>query len=151
MVLIFTPLVSHAQWNNHSRHRGHHQEHNNSYFWQDVERRLDRQESRISRGIDKGQLTHREMKKLKREQRHVAKQARHLKRHDYLSRSDKREMMEHLDYVGHKIKSLKHNGNHMHRERNRHRYTNRQRNYYRNDPVLSWANNNSSVGLYFRF
>lgn len=157
MVLMIIPFTSHAEWNNHFRHQSHHQERNSSYFWQDIDHRLNRQDARIERGIEQGQLTRREIRKLKREQRHVAKQVRHLKRHDYLSHDDKREVSEHLGYVSNKIRKLKHNEHYVHRERNHYSHNSRAHrndrysNFYRNDRHLSWANNNSSVGLYFRF
>jgi len=154
MVLMFTPFVSHAEWNNHFKHNNHERKHNNSFFWQDVERRQYRQESRIDKGIEKGQLTRREVRKLHKEQKHVAKQIRHIRRDNRLSRGDRREVMEHLDYVSDKIRSLKHNQRYAHRKNHNKKvnqgYSN-NRNSYRNDRYLSWANNASSAGIYFRF
>lgn len=146
MVLMLIPFAGHAEWNGHSKHRNNEQRHNNSYFWQDVERRQYKQQSRIDRGIDKGQLTRREIKKLRREQKHVAKQIRHMKRHNYLSRRAKSEVMERLDFVSEKIRALKHNEYYVRRGR----FSNDNRNY-RADRYLSWANNDSSAGIYFRF
>jgi len=158
VVLMFTPFVSHAEWNNHYKHDNHERGRNNSSFWQNVEHRQFRQETRIERGIKKGQLTRREARKLHREQKHVAKQIRHLRRHKYLNKRDRREVVEHLDYVSEKIRALKHNRhyakqhNHGRRKQNRHVYSNdNNRNYYGNNSLLSWANNDSSAGIYFRF
>lgn len=156
MVLMLIPFASHAEWSGHSKHRNHEHRHNNSYFWQDVEHRQYRQQSRIDRGIDKGQLTRREIKKLRREQKHIAKQVRNMKRHNYLNKRDKREVMEHLDFVSDKIRTLKHNKHYARRNRsshdghNQHVYSNENRNY-RSDRYLSWANSDSSAGIYFRF
>jgi len=155
---MLIPFVSHAEWSGHSKHRNHEHKHNNSYFWQDIEHRQYKQDSRIERGIEKGQLTRREAKKLHREQRHVAKQIKHLKRHNHISRSDKREVVEHLDYVSQKIRALKHNqhyahrDSHNHKKQQRHTYSNdKRRDYYGNNRMLSWANDVASAGLYFRF
>lgn len=156
VVLMLVPFVSHAEWNNHFKHRNHEHKHNNSYFWQGIEHRQYRQKSRIDRGIDKGQLTRREIKKLRREQKHVAKQVRHMKRHHHLSRRDKREVMEHLDFVSDKIRTLKHNNHYARKNRrnnhnhNIYSHVNDHRTY-RNDRYLSWANNDASAGVYFRF
>lgn len=58
------PFAGHAEWKGHSKHRNNEQRHNNSYFWQDVEHRQYRQQARIDRGIEQGQLTRREIKKI---------------------------------------------------------------------------------------
>lgn len=151
IALMFTPFVAHAEWNNHFKHRDHERRQNHSPFWRDVEQRQNRQASRIERGIDKGQLTRREVRKLRREQKHVAKQLRYLRRHNYLSRRDKRDVMEHLDYVSNKIRSMKHNERYAQRgkynKHNRHVHVDNNR----HDRYLSWANNASSAGIYFRF
>lgn len=158
IVLMFTPFVGHAEWNNHFKQSHHEQRHNNSYFWKDVEHRQHKQASRIQRGIKKGQLTRREAKQLHREQKHVAKQIRHLRRDNHLSRHDKREVVEHLDYVSGKIRNLKHNQHYAHRDhyshkkQSRHVYSNdNNRNDYGKNRFLSWANDDVSAGVYFRF
>ena len=120
--LMLTSFASHAQWNvrfgSVDFGRGHYErEHDDSVFWQVVEERQCSQEDRIEFGEGQGQLTRREIKKLQREQRHVAKQVRHMKRHNHLTQRDKREIMEHLDYVSKKIRVLSHNRNFTHRER----------------------------------
>jgi len=157
IVLMLIPFTSHAEWKGHSKHRNHEHRHNSSYFWQDVEHRQYKQESRIERGINKGQLTRREAKQLHREQKHVAKQIRHLKRHNYISHRDKREVKEHLDYVSQKIRALKHNQHYVHRDNYNHKkqqrrvHSNNNRDYYGNNNMLSWANDVASAGIYFRF
>lgn len=86
----------------------------------------------------------------------MAKQLRHMKRRNYLSRRDKRDVMEHLDFVSEKIRALKHNKYYARRGRfsndrhNQRVYSNGNR-HYRPDRYLSWANNDSSAGIYFRF
>jgi len=158
IILMLVPFASHAERNSHFKHRKHEQQQNNSYFWQDIERRQYKQQGRIERGIHKGQLTRREAKKLYREQKHVAKQIRHFQRHNHLSRRDKREVMEHLDYVSDKIRTLKHNQYYVHRDQYKHKKSarhvhanNNDRNYYRNDRYVSWVNDDLQAGIYFRF
>jgi len=158
MVLMLIPFAGHADWKNHYKYRNNEPRHNNSYFWQDVENRQYKQERRIKKGIERGQLTRREVKKLHREQKHVAKQIRHLQRYNYLNRRDKREVMEHLDYVSDKIRTLNHNQHYVHREQYRHKTAvrhgysnNNDRNYYRNDRYVSWINDDLQAGIYFRF
>jgi len=158
IILMLVPFASHAERNSHFKHRKHEQQQNNSYFWKNVDRRQYKQEGRIERGINKGQLTRREAKKLHKEQKHVAKQIRHFQRHNHLSRRDKREVMEHLDYVSDKIRILKHNQHYVHRNQYKHKKStrhvhsnNNDRNYYRNDRYVSWVNNDLQAGLYFRF
>ncbi len=156
IILMSFPWASHAEEWEHSEHRD--RGYNNSYFWQDVQRRQHRQDSRIERGVHKGQLTHREVKKLRREQRRVAKQIRHISRRHYLSHADKRCVMEYLDYVSEKIRILKHNDRYAHRGRyddreykhNYQSYTDNQ-SYYTNDNMLTRANTDYSAGFYFRF
>jgi hypothetical protein len=159
ILLMSFPWASHAEGWKHSKHRDHYQRgHNNSYFWQDVQQRQHRQDLRIEKGIHKGQLTHREVKKLRREQKHIAKQIRHMSRHHYISRADKRSVFEHLDYVSKKIRILKHNDRYAHKGRYNHRkhkhnyqsYTDNQ-SYYTNDNMLTKANTNYSTDFYFRF
>lgn len=158
IVLVFTPLVSHAEWGNHSRHNNYSSRNHNDYFWQDIQQRQHRQASRIDKGINRGQLTRREIRKLKKEQKHITKQIRHYKRHNQLSYRDKRKVNEHLDYVSGQIRNLKHNDRYA---RNRHQHNsgqhrtrtnhNDRRSYNRSNNYLSWANTGSSAGFYFRF
>lgn len=154
-MLMLIPFAAHAERGHYIGHRNH--QHNQSHFWQDVEHRQYRQDARIERGIERGQLTRREARKLKREQKHVAKQVRHMQRHNYLSRADKREVMEHLNYASDKIRTLKHNRRNAHRRNysnhDHGRYTHANdynRNYGRRDRAV-WANNGGSAGIYFRF
>ena len=151
---MIIPFTSQAERSHHFKHRHTEQKHNNSYFWQDVERRQHKQERRIERGVDKGQLTRREAKKLHREQRHVAKQIRRLARYNYISRQDKRDVMEHLDYVSEKIRILKHNQNYVHRKAYRYEKSTRHigsNHRDRNDRYVSFMNEDLRAGIYFRF
>lgn len=162
-ILLLSPFASNAEWKSHFKHRHNEHRHNNSSFWQGVEDRQYQQMSRIERGVGRGQLTRRELKKLKREQKHIAKQVKHMKRHNYLSERDKGEVLEHLDYVSNKIRSLKHNehytrrnshsahrSNHSGRGHKQYIHSSNSR-VYRNDRYLTWANDDSALGLFLRF
>ncbi|MCK4841763.1 MAG: hypothetical protein KAT04_07745 [Methylococcales bacterium] len=156
LVLMFIPLVSYAQRGEHyDQHNYYQRGHNNSSFWHKVDRRQHKQESRIERGIDKGQLTRREVRKLHREQKHVAKQLRRYRHSHYLSRRDKRSVMEHLDYVSEKITDFKHNDryarNYRHHDHQRDVHAQRVPVYQANESHVSWAGNGYSAGIHFRF
>ncbi len=153
LVLMLMPYIAHAERGHKFGHRN--QQFNKSYFWQDVERRQYRQGIRIERGIESGQLTRREARRLKREQRHVAKQVRHMQRHSYLSQKAKWEIMEHLDYVSEKIRDLKHNRRYAHRrnygDHDHNRYTHANDYSGSNNDGAIWTNSGGSAGVYFRF
>lgn len=134
--LMLISFASHAQWNVRFGnvdfgHGQYEREHDNSVFWQIVEERQCSQQDRVELGLEQGQLTRREIKKLQREQRHIAKQVKHMKRHNYLTRRDKREVMEHLDYVSEKIRALSHNRHYSHRKQ--HHYSNKGQYVYSNN------------------
>ena len=158
-VLFATPFVSYAERGDYSRHNKHNSNRqNNSYFWQDVQQRQHKQASRIQRGIAKGQLTRREIKKLKREQKNVAKQIRRYKRHNRLSYQDRHALIERMDHVSDRIIGLKHNDRYVQNRKHKQGYSNyrapvkvNHRNYVSRDNHLSWVNNGSSAGFYFRF
>lgn len=156
IVLIGVAFGCQAKSRDHFRHGyyEHEQGYNNSTFWNEVSERCDRQSYRIAKGIDKGQLTRREAKKLRREQKHVAKQIRHFKRHQYISFKNKRNVMEHLDYLSEKIRSLKHNDRYeYHNHKSSHQEYGRRSHGYNNwnNRIFSTANSDYSAGIYFRF
>ncbi|NOR68876.1 MAG: hypothetical protein GQ532_04145 [Methylomarinum sp.] len=153
LVLMFTPLLAYADYNNHFSYNDKYERgHKNELFWSDVKHRQHKQESRIERGIDRGQLTHREVKKLHREQKHVAKQVRRYQQYHYMNRKNKRRIMGHLDFVGQQIRALKHNDRYARVVRTRHGKQ-IQKKYLRhqNSRDVSWENNHASAGFYFRF
>lgn len=153
LVLMFTPLFAYAEYNNHFSHNyGYEREHYNESFWNKVRHRQNNQAARIDRGIRKGQLTRREVKKLRREQKHLARQVRKIQRHRYVGRKNKRRIMEHLDFAGQQIRAFKHNDRYARVARARHRkpiYNKypRQKNYR----DVNWERENASAGFYFRF
>ena len=150
ILLISFPWVGHAKgWGN-----SHHDSHNHQGygFWQNVEKRSYRQHRRIDKGIEKGQLTRREAKALAREQKHIAKQIKHYKRHRYMSYANKKSVIRHMDHYSDQIAHLKHNNRYVRRDRhNHHEYRHHNNNDYRNDRRLSWVSDDYSAGLYFRF
>ena len=154
ILLMSFPWVSHAKgWGNYNHDKHYHQRHDNSYFWQDVEERRYKQHMRVDRGIEKGQLTRREIRALARKQKHVAKQIKHYKRHRHMSYANKKSVMRHMDHYSKQIAHLKHNDRYVHRDRHNHQsYSHyNDKNNYRNDRRLSWTSNDYSSGFYFRF
>ncbi len=154
------PLIGQAKnW----KHDNFDKHHNHSSFWENVERRQYRQHERIDQGIQSGQLTRREVKKLKRKKRYVAKQIRNIKRHRYLSYEDKSCVNEYLDNYSAKIRHYKHNDHYARRNKyNRHKDNYQSHNhqydrnykkdrYYRKDRQFSWAKNDYSAGIYFKY
>ncbi len=160
VLLISFPLLGHAKGGNHYGHdyRHYHENDDQSLFWRDVERQRRKQHRRIDRGIEKGQLTRREVKKLYREQKYLAKKIRHLKKHRHVGYSDKRWVMDQLEHVSSKIYHLKHNRHYVDYDRHHHDHVNDYK--YKNDDYksygrkkgyLSIGNPDYSAGLYFRF
>lgn len=148
IVLLSFPWLSHAQSNRYShRHDGY----KNNYFWQDVENREYKQQRKIDRGIETGVLTHREVRQLEREHRHVDEQIRHFKRYRHLSHMNKKSVMKHLDHYGEQITHLKHN-NHYVRRHNHQQYSHYNKgSYYRNKQHISSARNKYSIGFHYKF
>lgn len=152
-VLLVIPLMSQAGWKSHRKDNHFHgHEQHYSKFWDDIARRQHRQSARIERSVKKGLLSHRELKKLHREQKHIAKQIRHLKRHNYISQVDKSNMVEHLDYLSMRISKLNRNDQYAYSKRvseyNHTDYVDYRR---RDTRVITRSYDNYSGGLYFRF
>lgn len=121
IVLMFLPWLTFAQgwdYNKHGKNNGH--EHYNYSFWQDVKRCRQDIHWRIDEGIQNGQLTNWEIRQIKREQRHIAKQIRHFRHHRYLSHADERSILKHLDHVSEKIRYLKNNNQYVHNSHHNH-------------------------------
>lgn len=139
-MIVFFPMLSQAQ----ERRNPFNQHHDDSAFWHEVDGQLCQQNDDIDRGIDVNELTQREVRKLNREQQHISRQLRHYRRHDYLSRTDKREIMQHLDYMSEKVWQLRHNNHYVRAERHNH--------FNRNAFVLkNNKHRKSSVGFYLSF
>ena len=154
ILLMSFPWVGHASGRGYSKHdRHYHQGHDSSYFWQDIEERRYRQHRRIDKGIEKGQLSRGERRALAREQKHVARQIKHFKRHRHMSYANKKRVLRHMDHFSDQIARLKHNDRYARRDRHDHQsYSHHnEKDYSRTDRRLSWVSNDYSSGLYFRF
>lgn len=154
ILLLSFPLVGQAKSWDHSRHNHSHRDYDQSSFWGDVERRQHRQHTRIDRGVEDGRLTRREKKILRREEKHVRKQIKHYKRrHRHINYAGKRDIMDHLDFLGNRIRELKHNDRYSKRARRNHqKYKHNDNHYDRGHRrQVSWQNNDYSSGFYFRF
>lgn len=73
------------------------------------EQRLDRQHWRIEQGVRSGELTGREVKRLRKEQRHIAKTKRKFSRDGYLDRKERRQLRRKLNRASDRIYRLKQN------------------------------------------
>lgn len=152
ILLISFPWIGHAKgWDHFNQDRYYQHGHDSSSFWQDVERRRHRQHIRIDRGIEKGQLTRREVRKLARERKHVARQIKRFKHHRHMSYANKQSVLRHMDQYSDQIAHLKHNDRYVRRDRHNHRAYSDHNNHYRNDRRLSRISNDYSSGLYLRF
>jgi hypothetical protein len=147
ILLISFPWVAHASGRGYSNQERHyHHGYDRRSFWQDVEQRKHRQHIRIDRGIEKGQLTRREIKTLAREQRHVAKQIKHFKHHRHMSHANKKSVMRHMNHYSDQIARLKHNDHYVRRGRHNHH---ENKIYDRSGRRLSWASNDYVSELYY--
>lgn len=73
-----------------------------------IDNRLDRQHNRIEQGIDSGELTRREARKLLKQNRRLTRLTREL-RDDGLTRKERRHLQAKLDRASERIYVLKHN------------------------------------------
>ncbi len=149
ILLTTLPVISHASGYNV-----------NYSFWQTVEDQLCRQRDLIDSGIVNGQLTSREIIKLRGEQQHAAHQIEHYKQHGYLSYDYQHELMSYLNHVTDRINLLKYNGETKHRKHNKHRHNNYNRNPFARSNWRNERNYRHSVkinrhdgyaGFHFRF
>jgi hypothetical protein len=139
IVFMFLPLSSYAQGWGYGKHEKHYEYRENNYsFWKDVQRCQQDLHWRIDLGIENGQLTRKELRQLKREQRHLSKQIRHLRHHRYLSQADERSILDHLDHLSEKIRYLKHNNNYVY-------------NGHHNHAFMQHYGNGLSAGVFFEF
>lgn len=115
--LIFTALLfstqAQAEWRDYERDRyDRYGYHDNDYHW--LERRQARQNRRIRKGIDKGQLTRKEAKKLWRKHNKVAELANCYLEDGWLSRKETAKLNKHLEKVSHLIHRYRHNNKTRH-------------------------------------
>lgn len=152
---MLVSFSSQAKKDHYSRDGHDYQKVNKSYFWQDIKQRLHNQSNRIDKGVKKGQLTHREVKKLRREQKHIAKQIKHFKKHNYLSSRDRHELINHLDYMQDKISDLRHNEHYVHKYTkyydHKHGDSYKARNSVGKKRYISWVSNESLSRVFFNY
>jgi len=89
---------------------------------QRIRDRLANQARRINRGIDKGQLVHREVRKLRREQRKIRSLLRHFREDGRLNRHERVKLHAKLDKADRHIRNKRHNS--LTRYNRKHHYPN---------------------------
>jgi hypothetical protein len=85
-------------------HKYRYDDHENRF-----EQRLDRQDWRIRQGVRSGELTHREAKHLREQQRHIASMERWFSPHGKPDRHERRTLQRELNAASDRIYRLKHN------------------------------------------
>jgi len=88
--------------------RSHYQGYNSGYSHR-IRDRLNNQARRINRGIDKGQLVHKEVRKLRREQRKIRSLLGHFREDGRLSRHERVKLQDMLDNADRHIRNKRHN------------------------------------------
>jgi len=142
-LLVLYPLMGCAEWQS-QRHTPDRQF---SSFWQNVYHRQQKQTSQIGRLIQAGLLTTPEIKKLRHQQNHLAKQINRYKRHRFLDFDDKQCILEHLNRINREIQRMAQNN----------RYYQPyiiyppQRKPYSHQHYSARPPRNYSVGVYLRF
>ena len=81
-------------------------------FEKHVDRRQARQWDRIRDGIDNGDLSRKELRRLARDQRRIARMEKRFERDGYYSPRERRKLARALDRSSHRIKQAKHNDHH---------------------------------------
>lgn len=78
--------------------------------------RMERQQARIEHGIENGELTRKEVKKLKKQQRRIRHLAREFRDDGRLSKKERRILHNKLDKASSRIREFKHNEDVRYRE-----------------------------------
>ncbi|WP_305909831.1 hypothetical protein Q9L42_003385 [Methylomarinum sp. Ch1-1] len=140
--LIAFPLAGYGDWGEFHPSRGYHSHH----YWKKVDRRLNRQYHRIDSGIINGDLTHREAKKLQREQRKMAKRIARMRDKRWLTKFEKRRIMSYLDKASDNIYRSRNNDRYVH-----HHKRDRRDAGHRNWKRMSGISRDDSWKFYLRF
>lgn len=74
-----------------------------------IEQRLDRQHWRIKQGVRSGELTRKEARSLRRQQRRISRLERRFSSDGWLDRGERHELRDKLDRASDRIYRLKHN------------------------------------------
>ena len=110
-----------------------HQNLNNFNSYDRIDRRLDNQHNRIRNGINSGELTRKEARRLRKQQRFITRLSYKFMSNGYLSRHEVRKLTHVLELASMRIYRLKHNDrNHYtkYNDRNRYAKNNTNRYYY---------------------
>lgn len=103
--MFFSFTIQAKSWNNgFDRYRD-----NQDDFWQFVDNRQFRQQERINHGVDTGQLTRRETRVLRRENKKLNRLIRRYQRKPFLRGHQKRDIILCLNEISDRIRELKHN------------------------------------------
>jgi septal ring factor EnvC (AmiA/AmiB activator) len=103
-----------------------------------IDARLERQQARIEQGVSSGELTRKETKYLKREQRRLHKKVRKFSRDGRLSSKERRKLTAGLDRASDNIYSFKHNESSRPRARDNRRHS-KHKAYWRDRDNHSWS------------
>ena len=97
-----------------------------------IKKRLYRQQARIDNGLENGRLTHKEKRKLLKQQRRIKRLARDFREDGYMSRKEKRILTAKLDRASDRIWRFKHNDANRHYRYDSHGRYGRHSRYERN-------------------
>lgn len=73
------------------------------------DQRIERQQKRINKGVRNGELTNRESRKLRKQQRYIKKINRQFKKDGHLSHHERKNLKRKLNLASKRIYRLKHN------------------------------------------
>lgn len=149
VALFALPITSYAEWGRYGQARSNHNHHYNYNYWDNIDQRLERQIHRIERGVQNGELTRREAKRLHRQHYKLDKRIDRIRNKHWVDHYDRKKVRAYLDRASDKIYHLKHNDRYVHRNQYRHHV--HHNSGYRNDRRVIRANNDYSAGFYFRF
>ena len=110
-----------------------HDYHNHNRFENRFEQRLDRQHARIKQGVRSGELTRKEAKLLRRQQRGIRQLLREFRDDGWLSKKERRILTKKLDRASRRIWEYKHNEFTRHRHRYGYGWDEPRRYRYYND------------------
>lgn len=107
------------------------------------DKRVERQQSRIRQGVKSGELTRKEAKKLRSQQKKIAKLERKFSKDGHLSRHERKKLERHQDKASKRIYRLKHNDDirgHRHGRYKKHYYRDHDYDYgYGRSAYDGWA------------
>ncbi|MCP4283953.1 MAG: hypothetical protein GY792_05820 [Gammaproteobacteria bacterium] len=105
-------------------------DYDDGYHSNRVEKRLDRQHWQIKEGVRSGELTRKEAKRLRKQNRHIAELEHSFWRDGHLSRYERRTLHSELNAASDRIYRLKHNDRYRDQHHRGHHKPDRHRDYY---------------------